>query len=287
MSLSSTLSSKVPILLAPILVLIALVLGPSIVQSQNEPDTCIPGYVWREAFPNDHVCVIPETRQQAADDNAQANTRIDPSGPYGPDTCVRGYVWREVSPTDHVCVTPQTRQQVAEDNRQAQRRRVRRLRGPLPIQTSTTQEVQPRIPLSRQSPSPPIQPTPCDVVTMGEISEDGSVAVEIRHPDGVIERKTEAGTTTIYPDGRTEFRPRQVIFVQVQPPNPPMLSNDPELLQKWREFHAESLLGIFRSLSKNDEEANKRLTDTEANMTLYEKINHRTKIIQSFLAKQQ
>jgi hypothetical protein len=28
------------------------------------PDTCLEGFVWREAFPGDHVCVTWETRQQ-------------------------------------------------------------------------------------------------------------------------------------------------------------------------------------------------------------------------------
>jgi hypothetical protein len=39
------------------------------------PDTCLPGYVWREAFPGDHVCVTEETRAQAAYDNSQALAR--------------------------------------------------------------------------------------------------------------------------------------------------------------------------------------------------------------------
>jgi hypothetical protein len=33
------------------------------------PDTCLQGYVWCEASPQDHVCVIPETRSEAAADN--------------------------------------------------------------------------------------------------------------------------------------------------------------------------------------------------------------------------
>lgn len=39
------------------------------------PDTCIQGYVWRDAFSGDHVCVLPETRTQAAQDNSQAANR--------------------------------------------------------------------------------------------------------------------------------------------------------------------------------------------------------------------
>src|SRR5205807_3367638 len=72
------------------------------------PDTCFPGYVWREASPTDHVCVLPATRAQAAHDNSQAASRVQPGGgPFGPDTCVQGYVWRAAFPGDHVCVTPE------------------------------------------------------------------------------------------------------------------------------------------------------------------------------------
>jgi hypothetical protein len=38
------------------------------------PDTCRQGYVWREASPGDHVCVKPETRDQARADNAAARS---------------------------------------------------------------------------------------------------------------------------------------------------------------------------------------------------------------------
>jgi hypothetical protein len=88
------------------------------------PDTCLQGYVWREATAGDHVCVTPGTRQQAADDNVQASARRSPTGgAYGPDTCLQGYVWRETTSTDHVCVTPSTRSQTSDDNRQASARR--------------------------------------------------------------------------------------------------------------------------------------------------------------------
>jgi hypothetical protein len=88
------------------------------------PDTCQQGYVWREAFPGDHVCVTPNIRTQAAMDNAQAAARREPNGgPYGPDTCKQGYVWREARPGDHVCVTPEVRAQTAADNALATERR--------------------------------------------------------------------------------------------------------------------------------------------------------------------
>ena len=90
------------------------------------PDTCIQGYVWREAFSGDHVCVTPITRRQAASDNSLANTRRQPGGgAYGPDTCRQGYVWREARPDDHVSVAPKTRAQTVSDNGQAASRVVK------------------------------------------------------------------------------------------------------------------------------------------------------------------
>lgn len=87
--------------------------------------TCKSGYVWREAYQGDVVCVTPQTRSQAAYDNSQASYRIQPGGgAWGAFTCRNGYVWREASAKDVVCVTPQTRSQVAYDNSKAPYRRV-------------------------------------------------------------------------------------------------------------------------------------------------------------------
>lgn len=96
---------------------VVLLLAPML-QAQFGPETCKQGFVWREATgPNDHVCVLPATRTQTADDNAQSKSRRQGSGAYGPDTCVSGYVWREaVGPQDHVCVTAAARDQAAQDN---------------------------------------------------------------------------------------------------------------------------------------------------------------------------
>jgi hypothetical protein len=74
---------------------------------------CTPGYVWREAFPGDHVCVTPESRAQAARDNA---------GPYHAEPCRPGYVWRDAGPSDHICVPVARRSEVAEENRLAAER---------------------------------------------------------------------------------------------------------------------------------------------------------------------
>jgi hypothetical protein len=90
------------------------------------PDTCRQGYVWREANARDHVCVLPQTRSQTAEENRLAASRRNPAGgPYGRDTCHQGFVWREAFAGDHVCVTPSVRSQAAEDNRLASSRRAR------------------------------------------------------------------------------------------------------------------------------------------------------------------
>ena len=84
------------------------------------PNTCVQGFVWREAFGGDVVCVTPEVRNQTRADNAQAAARRSPTGgAYGPDTCLSGFVWRDAAQNDHVCVTPETRAQAAQDNGQA------------------------------------------------------------------------------------------------------------------------------------------------------------------------
>jgi hypothetical protein len=90
---------------------------PTVRNCSAGPGTCIQGFVWREAVPNDHVCVTPQVRQDTYNDNTQTAVRRSPTGgPFGPDTCVSGFVWREAFSGDHVCVTPQTRSQAAQDN---------------------------------------------------------------------------------------------------------------------------------------------------------------------------
>ncbi len=80
------------------------------------PATCAGGYVWRNAFDGDTVCVTTTSRDQAARDNAAASSRVNPNGAYGPQTCLNGYVWRVARSTDLVCVTPAIRQQTANEN---------------------------------------------------------------------------------------------------------------------------------------------------------------------------
>jgi hypothetical protein len=83
---------------------------------------CLQGYVWRQAYSGDYVCVTPGSREQAVIDNAAAAGRIASGGAYGPYTCQQGYVWRQVVANDYVCVTPATRAQAAADNAQANNR---------------------------------------------------------------------------------------------------------------------------------------------------------------------
>ncbi|MBL8551993.1 MAG: PAN domain-containing protein [Hyphomonadaceae bacterium] len=86
---------------------------------------CLQGFVWREAFAGDYVCVPPATRSQAAQDNSLAAARVQPGGgAYGAATCRSGFVWREARQGDLVCVPPETRAQAAEDNRLASSRTV-------------------------------------------------------------------------------------------------------------------------------------------------------------------
>ena len=110
-----------PFLVAAALALHPLDAVPLLAGTNTDP--CIQGYVWREAFPGDYVCVTPQVRAQTAADNAQAAARRAPGGgAYGRDTCRRGYVWRAAHPEDRVCVTPATRAQAAADNAQARMR---------------------------------------------------------------------------------------------------------------------------------------------------------------------
>ena len=94
---------------------------PSPAGSIGDPGVpCLNGYVWRQAYPGDYVCVTPASRMQAAADDAAAVSRVAPGGGlFGTYTCRQGYVWRQVVPTDYVCVTPGVRSQAAYDNSRA------------------------------------------------------------------------------------------------------------------------------------------------------------------------
>jgi hypothetical protein len=80
-------------------------------QGSPAPGTCKPGFVWREAYAGDQVCVTAQIRSQAAADNESAAQRQGANG-----QCKQGYVWRQADQQDHVCATQQTRAQTASDN---------------------------------------------------------------------------------------------------------------------------------------------------------------------------
>jgi hypothetical protein len=88
------------------------------------PDTCIQGFVWREAGPGDVVCVTPPVRDSTAQQNQAAAQNVEPNGgAYGPNTCKQGFVWREAFSGDTACVTPAVRSQAASDNAAAASRK--------------------------------------------------------------------------------------------------------------------------------------------------------------------
>ncbi|MCB9994240.1 MAG: SH3 domain-containing protein [Hyphomicrobiaceae bacterium] len=116
--------------LAAILGFGAAVVGGAIIHNQQQnnlpygPDTCKQGYVWREAHPQDHVCVTPQSRTLVAQENANAGLYVDPNGAYGPNSCKQGFVWREAYQGDVVCVTPQRRADVHQENLDADSHKV-------------------------------------------------------------------------------------------------------------------------------------------------------------------
>ena len=79
------------------------------VASVYGPNTCKPGYVWREADESDWVCVTMAARDQVQNDNARAPR----------ERCDGGLFWREAFPGDHVCVSTTVRAQTSRDNADA------------------------------------------------------------------------------------------------------------------------------------------------------------------------
>lgn len=88
------------------------------------PDTCIQGFVWREARVGDTVCVTPDVRARTLQENANPSANRQPGGgAYGPDTCASGFVWREAFDGDTICVTPDERAATKADNAAAESRK--------------------------------------------------------------------------------------------------------------------------------------------------------------------
>jgi hypothetical protein len=82
------------------------------VSAQAQSNGCKAGYLPREAFAGDSVCVTPAQHKQALADNAAAASRLR-------DLCIPGYVWRGAQKGDHICVTHEVRAETSEENEQA------------------------------------------------------------------------------------------------------------------------------------------------------------------------
>ncbi|HXQ10301.1 MAG TPA: hypothetical protein VN805_04795 [Caulobacteraceae bacterium] len=79
------------------------------------PTACKPGFVYRQAFAADQVCVSPAAHAEALAENQTADALRQP----GSEACLSGYVWRQANASDHVCVTPLAHDQVLQDDEQA------------------------------------------------------------------------------------------------------------------------------------------------------------------------
>ena len=234
-----------------------ILIGAAAVAQDYGPDTCVQGYVWREAFPGDHVCVDPATRAQAAEDNRLAAQRREPAGgEYGPDTCRAGFVWREARPDDHVCVPLETRAQAGADNRAARRRIVR-----------------------------PPAAAPGSPVKRG-FDENGDPYVQVTLPDGSIRREQRKGITVIKPDGTSQFYPVRYILSNAQPPTPPELPSDPTQGRAWVSLHNEELKRLIGGLVGNDESEMRAFSTKEAEVAgtdLFRQIDYRTRVIEQLV----
>ncbi|MGB3485756.1 MAG: hypothetical protein WBB07_26500 [Mycobacterium sp.] len=111
------------------------VVGPVAAQADPlpyGPDTCVQGFVWREARPGDTVCVTPAIRDQVAQQNANPASNRDPNAGSGPLSCSQGYVWREAFDGDTICVPPAVRSATLADNAAAGSRYQRNAPIPAP-----------------------------------------------------------------------------------------------------------------------------------------------------------
>lgn len=261
---------------------------PCIALAQAAPappsDLCRQGYVWREAFPGDRVCVVPSVRAQAAEDNSLANVRRSPADrSSGPDTCQPGYVWREARPDDHVCVPSETRAQAAADNeaasgragfiRTASRVRADRLRD-LPI----------RVPTPRQ-PMPVPPPSAAGAAQRRGFDEGGAPYVEETTADGARRRTERTGVRVIHPDGTEQFYPHQYVRMNVPPAAPPELPGDSEGF-RWVQQHNDALFALIEALVNRDPVEMEKFTRGEqaaVGADPYAQIVYRTKIA-GFLA---
>lgn len=121
---------------APVLA-VAAVVATVPVPAVAQPDTCVSGFVWREARSGDTVRVTPDMRATIAQQNGNAGANKDPSAGSGPESCSQGYVWREAFNGDTICVTPDFRAQVLADNAAAASRKASNSPDPTPQSQGT------------------------------------------------------------------------------------------------------------------------------------------------------
>jgi hypothetical protein len=110
-----------PALVIPVLTFLiplALLLTTFTSEARAQSDECADGFVWREAFPDDHVCVSPQVRDMVKRQNHDAGQFTTQEG----QECAPGYVFRMAGPRDQVCVTEDERDQAEQDNRMAETR---------------------------------------------------------------------------------------------------------------------------------------------------------------------
>ena len=260
--------------------LLLVLCGATTGAQDSGPDTCTVGFVWREAFPGDHVCVAPAVREQAAEDNRLALQRRAPGGPYGADTCRPGFVWREARASDRVCVLPERRTQAASDNRAAPGRYARagriRASGRLaPVSRPTI--LPPNVPMS----PPPRPPRSAGPVVRG-FDEKGEPYIEERLTDGSVRREQQAGVMVTYPDGTTRFFPPSRVFANAQPPTPPQLPSDPTRGRNWVTSHNQQLLDLIGAIVSHDPAQMQTFSARESQVAgadLFRQVEYRTLVL--------
>lgn len=211
----------------------ALILASTAMNQAYAADTCRTGFVWREAYPGDVVCVDPIVREQAAADNQAAASRRQPGGgKYGPDTCRPGFVWREARPEDRVCVTPDTRTRAANDNRLASER--------VALNVSL---------LARVAGSQAMLPRPAGPATKRGFDDDGNAFVEEVLPDGSRRRTQRGKIIETKPNGATKEITPMGVRSHVQAPTPPQL---PSSGMEWVNYHNQQLLDLISLMVNND-----------------------------------
>jgi len=266
--------------------LLLLVPVPALAEDYG-PDTCKSGFVWREAYPGDHVCVEPQKRSEAAEDNRRAASRRSPTGgAYGPNTCRAGFVWREARQGDLVCVTPETRAQTSADNQGAGSRLARPLEAER--QAPRVDRAIDRNAFRLPPPvRPPLTAPPVGGSAKRGFDENGQPYVEEQLAGGTVRRTQQNGVTMIKPDGSRQFIPFQFMRANAQPPTPPDLPTDPARGRSWVEHHNGALLELIRTLVSNDETEITKFSAAEsksAGSDLFRQVDYRTRVLE-ILAK--